>query len=57
MRIKLAESDFSRPTKYRPEFPNKGFADLDAARHWAVTFVDWYNHNHRHSGNGSKPLP
>ena len=39
-----------RIAKYRPEFPAKGFADLDAARQWAVRFVQWYNHEHRHSG-------
>ena len=44
-----AESLF-RTAKYRPEFPAKGFADLDAARAWAVAFVRWYNHDHRHSG-------
>jgi putative transposase len=44
-----AESLF-RTAKYRPEFPVKGFADLDAARHWAAGFVRWYNHEHRHSG-------
>jgi putative transposase len=45
----FAESVF-RTAKYRPEFPDKGFADLDAARRWAVAFVRWYNHEHRHSG-------
>ena len=44
-----AESLF-RTAKYRPEFPTKGFADLDAARSWAAEFVRWYNHDHRHSG-------
>lgn len=44
-----AESLF-RTAKYRPEFPTKGFADLDAARAWAAAFVHWYNHDHRHSG-------
>ncbi len=44
-----AESLF-RTAKYRPEFPAKGFADLDAARVWAAAFVRWYNHDHRHSG-------
>ena len=39
-----------RTAKYRPEFPAKGFADLDAARTWAAGFVRWYNHDHRHSG-------
>jgi len=39
-----------RTAKYRPAFPPKGFADLDAARRWAADFVHWYNHEHRHSG-------
>ncbi len=39
-----------RTAKYRPEFPVKGFADLDQARRWAMTFVHWYNFDHRHSG-------
>jgi len=47
-----------RTAKYRPEFPQRGFADLDAARDWAARdwaardwaarFVHWYNHVHRH---------
>ena len=45
----FAEALF-RTAKYRPEFPLKGFADLEAARQWAVRFVQWYNHEHRHSG-------
>jgi putative transposase len=44
-----AESLF-RTAKYRPEFPAKGFADLQAARTWAAEFVRWYNDEHRHSG-------
>jgi len=39
-----------RTAKYRPEFPAKGFADLEQARTWAAGFVRWYNHDHRHSG-------
>jgi putative transposase len=45
----FAEALF-RTAKYGPEFPARGFADLDAARHWAAEFVHWYNHEHRHSG-------
>ena len=44
-----AESLF-RTAKYRPEFPTKGFVDLDCARAWAADFVRWYNFDHRHSG-------
>jgi len=39
-----------RTAKYHPAFPPKGFADLEAAWHWAADFVHWYNHAHRHSG-------
>ena len=39
-----------RTAKYRPEFPDCGFADLEAARTWATQFVRWYNHEHKHSG-------
>jgi transposase InsO family protein len=45
----FAESLF-RTAKYRPEFPAKGFVDLDGARAWATGFVRWYNVDHRHSG-------
>jgi putative transposase len=44
----FAEALF-RTAKYRPEFPAKGFTDLDTARQWARRFVHWYNHQHRHS--------
>ena len=44
-----AESLF-RTAKYRPEFPSKGFANLQEARTWAAEFVRWYNVDHRHSG-------
>lgn len=39
-----------RTLKYRPEFPAKPFASLDAARAWVEGFVRWYNQEHRHSG-------
>jgi putative transposase len=31
-------------------FPEKGFADIAAARQWVAAFVVWYNTEHRHSG-------
>jgi transposase InsO family protein len=43
-----AEAVF-RTAEYRPEFPERGFADLDAARAWAARFAHWYNQEHRHS--------
>jgi transposase InsO family protein len=36
-----AESLF-RTAKHRPEFPSRGFADLNAARAPAAGFVHWY---------------
>ena len=39
-----------KTAKYRPEFPVRGFADLDEARAWAADFAHWYNFEHRHSG-------
>jgi len=35
--------------KYRPDYPVRPFAELTQARHWVTGFVDWYNHQHRHS--------
>ena len=39
-----------RTAKYRPEYPSKPFASLEAAREWVEWFVGWYNNEHRHSG-------
>jgi transposase InsO family protein len=39
-----------RTCKYRPDFPYKGFASLEKAREWVLSFVHWYNFIHRHSG-------
>jgi transposase InsO family protein len=38
-----------RTLKYRPEYPEKPFSDLSAARAWVGGFVAWYNHEHLHS--------
>jgi transposase InsO family protein len=43
-----SESIF-RTLKYRPEYPEKCFVDLNAARTWVKGFVQWYNHKHCHS--------
>jgi putative transposase len=44
----FAEALF-RTAKYRPEFPIKGFADLEAAREWSARFVQWYNRSSEHT--------
>jgi len=38
-----------RTCKYRPEWPPRGFATIEAARAWVQEFVTWYNIEHRHS--------
>lgn len=38
-----------RTLKYRPDYPNKPFNDLQSARAWVAGFAEWYNHKHRHS--------
>ena len=38
-----------RTLKYCPQWPQDGFADLEAARSWVRDFIRWYNHEHRHS--------
>jgi len=43
-----AESLF-RTCKYRPNYPSKPFATVHEARQWTLEFVQWYNHQHKHS--------
>lgn len=38
-----------RTFKYRPGYPQRGFASLQEARAWVLSFVAWYNTEHRHS--------
>jgi transposase InsO family protein len=38
-----------KTVKYHPRWPSEGFTSLDAARTWVKEFVQWYNHEHRHS--------
>ncbi len=45
-----SEANF-KTLKYRPEFPAR-FDDIEAARDHCRVFVDWYNHQHQHSGIG-----
>jgi putative transposase len=39
-----------RTCKYRPNYPSKPFEGVAAAREWTQQFVQWYNHEHKHSG-------
>ena len=39
-----------RTAKYRPDDPRRPFASVEEACLWVASFVDWYNHRHRHSG-------
>lgn len=39
-----------RTVKYCPQYPDRPFEDLAAARAWVAQFVAWYNHEHLHSG-------
>jgi len=38
-----------RTVKYHPRWPSEGFETLEDARRWVKDFVQWYNHDHRHS--------
>lgn len=44
-----AESLF-KTCKYRPNYPSKPFTTIEDARNWTLKFVQWYNHQHKHSG-------
>lgn len=39
-----------RTCKYAASYPPNGFATIEDARNWVLQFVNWYNHQHRHSG-------
>lgn len=45
----FAESLF-RTCKYRPNYPRNPFESVEQARTWTHQFVQWYNHQHKHSG-------
>jgi transposase InsO family protein len=38
-----------RTAKYRPDYPRRPYASAEYACLWVASFVDWYNHRHRHS--------
>lgn len=39
-----------KTVKYCPQWPLRGFNDIDEARDWVDEFVKWYNTIHKHSG-------
>lgn len=39
-----------RTAKYRPDYPSRPLTSEESACQWVASFVDWYNHRHRHSG-------
>ena len=43
-----SEAQF-KTMKYRPDYPSR-FGSQQDARAWANTFLDWYNHEHHHTG-------
>ena len=43
-----------RTVKYRPGYPNRPFTSKAEACEWVMSFVDWYNQQHRHSGHGAE---
>jgi len=45
---RLEEALF-RTCKYRPDWPNKGFATKACAQTWVKSFAGWYNGDHLHS--------
>ncbi len=44
----FSESLF-RTLKYCPLWPSSGFSNLNEARNWVQSFVNWYNFKHKHS--------
>ena len=47
--IPFSEALF-KTLKYWPRWPRKGFATIEIARKWVEQFINWYSHEHRHSG-------
>ena len=45
-----SEAQF-KTLKYQPDFPER-FGSIEDARAFLRHFLDWYNHEHRHSGIG-----
>ena len=45
----FSESIF-KTLKYCPQYPSQPFENIESARAWVATFVNWYNNKHLHSG-------
>ena len=39
-----------RTVLYRPNYPSRPFGNKEQGCQWVYSFMDWYNHQHRHSG-------
>ena len=39
-----------RSGQYRPDYPRMSFTSKNEACQWVSPFVNWYNHQHHHSG-------
>lgn len=46
----LYSESLFKTLKYSIQYPSQPFVSLTAAREWVAGFVQWYNHEHRHSG-------
>jgi putative transposase len=44
----FSESHF-KTLKYMPTYPGR-FESIEESRAWCARFIEWYNHEHRHSG-------
>jgi hypothetical protein len=44
----FSEAQF-KTMNYRPDYPER-FGSIEDARVWVRSFIDWYNHAHRHTG-------
>lgn len=44
----FAEAVF-KTMKYCPKYPYRAFEDIEHAKRWVESFVEWYNNHHRHS--------
>jgi putative transposase len=48
-RISPFSESLFRTVKYRPDYPRRPFQPVKNACGWVAEFVEWCNHQHRHS--------